>query len=92
MPISCIAEIRHTTLWQMTFAATSFRMLSTLKHVEVLSINGGRITDAGLQNLRRLPNLRMLNLVNTGVTTAGVEELRGALPPLRLIYRWDSRE
>jgi hypothetical protein len=69
----------------------TLRELSTLKYVEVLSINGGRITDAGLQCLSKLPNLRMLTLVDTGVTAAGVEKLRGALPPLRLISRRDYR-
>jgi hypothetical protein len=45
------------------------------------------ITDAGLERLRKLSELRALDVDHTKVTDAGVQGLRKALPNLRRVYR-----
>ena len=40
--------------------------------LQVLSLNGSRVTDAGLKHLNRLNQLRELNLFDTEVTDAGL--------------------
>lgn len=59
--------------------------LQGLKHVEVLSIRSHNVSDKGLMHLKALPHLMNLNLVNANVTDAGLEELREALPSLKLV-------
>ena len=44
-----------------------------------------KITDAGLQRLKVLKNLQWLYLGNTGVTDAGVNDLKMVLPQLRVL-------
>ena len=43
------------------------------------------MTDAGLEHLKGLTQLRVLNLANTKVTDAGLEHLKG-LTQLRMLY------
>jgi hypothetical protein len=62
--------------------------LSGLRHVEILNINSPNVTDEGLSYLVDLKRLQRLNLVRTRVTERGVEELRRAIPGLKII---DSR-
>jgi hypothetical protein len=43
------------------------------------------VTDAGLGHLSGLTRLKYLNLEGTGVTDAGVQDLRKALPTARIV-------
>ncbi len=43
------------------------------------------VTDAGLVHLKGLTNLRDLSVRETGVTDAGVRELRLALPKTKIV-------
>jgi hypothetical protein len=45
-----------------------------------------RVTDAGLVHLKELNNLSSLDLRNDQVTKAGINELKRALPSLRIIH------
>ena len=45
-----------------------------------LNLNGAKLTDAGLAQLATLDNLQQLQLVNSGVTSAGIKELKAKLP------------
>ena len=51
-----------------------------LEELEVLELQGTRITDAGLQHLAGVPSLKKLLLGRTKVSAQGVAELRRALP------------
>ena len=43
------------------------------------------MTDAGLEHLKELKQLKYLNLSGTNVTDDGVQDLQKALPSLRIV-------
>ena len=49
-----------------------------------------QVTDAGLEHLKGLANLRVLQLLNTKVTDAGLEHLKG-LTSLRDLHLWNTQ-
>jgi len=49
-----------------------------------LNINGTRITDAGLANLKHFPNLYYLDLSGTSVSSKGLDQLKS--PPLSHLF------
>jgi Leucine-rich repeat (LRR) protein len=49
-----------------------------------LDISDTKITDAGLEHLKKLKELSMLVLYSTQVTDGGVAKLQKALPNLRI--------
>ena len=51
----------------------------------MLYLNQTVVTDVGLGHLRGLKRLKYLNLEGTGVTDAGVQELRKALPNAKIV-------
>jgi len=60
-----------------------------LAKVTRLSLHRTQITDAGLKDLAKLQNLKVLDLSNTKITDAGVAKLQKALPFCRIDYRAD---
>lgn len=63
--------------------------LQGLHYVEVFSIKSDNVTDLGLAQLKCLPTLQSLHLVNTKTTEAGIRSLQASLPPLRRVTRDD---
>lgn len=59
---------------------------------ENLYLSNTRVTDAGLEHLRGLMQLRFLDLRGTQVTEAGVRELERALPNgFICALRWEAK-
>ena len=54
--------------------------LAKFKNLKILRLYDTQITDRGLENLKSLKELTMLNVEHTGVTSAAVESFRAALP------------
>jgi hypothetical protein len=58
-----------------------------LESLEVLTLSGSSITDAGLGRLSKLGRLKVLHVQDTMVTESGIAKLRKTLPnclvPLR---------
>jgi internalin A len=52
-----------------------------------LSLNGTKVTDAGLKELKELKELTSLDVVETAVTDAGINELKEALPDIRVLKK-----
>jgi hypothetical protein len=52
--------------------------------LDFLDLSNTRITDQGLQYLNGMTRLRILRIVETEVTDAGVAELQRALPGLKI--------
>ena len=50
----------------------------------MLLLDGTKVTDKGLKELVSLKSLRAVNLRKTGVTKAGVGQLKKALPACRI--------
>ena len=53
------------------------RVVGRFGQLEVLSLDGSHITDAGLAHLKRLKALRQLRLSHTEVSNVGLGHLRG---------------
>lgn len=68
------------------------RDLQGMKHVEMLSVRSANVTDAGLVELKKFPNLLELNLVDTQATDDGLAALRLAMPKLRRIHSRNSAD
>jgi hypothetical protein len=51
-----------------------------------LNLYRSRITNAGLDKLRRLSRLQLLDVRYSGVTNAGVDTIRAALPKCRVSF------
>src|ERR1700693_1879482 len=60
------------------------------KPVVAVDLNGTKITDAGLKQLKELKELRELNLADTKITDAGLKELKD-LKSLRTLCLWDTQ-
>jgi internalin A len=70
-----------------TFSNASLRSINKMKSLEVLSLNGNKgITDSGLDELRDLKNLKLLQLSRTSVTDQGVKRLKKRLPTVSITY------
>ena len=61
------------------------RGVGKIESLRVLHITGDTVTDAGLGQLKGLPNLGRLHLWGTQVTDAGVAELKKVLPNLAVM-------
>ena len=57
-----------------------------MRTLQKLTVGGSAITNEGLAPLRGLPELRELDIFCSRVTDSGIENLKIALPHLR-IYR-----
>jgi len=73
-----LRELYLSSCVQVTDAGLTH--LKGLTNLRLLMLGHTRVTDAGLENLKGLTRLRRLNLVSTGVTDAGVQALKKALP------------
>ena len=62
----------------------AWRNLKGLSNLSQLDLDDTKITDAGLVHLKELTKLTFLTLRGTMVTDAGVNQLRQALPGLRI--------
>jgi hypothetical protein len=60
------------------------RHLSNLRCLQRLILAGCPITDKGLSHLKRCTKLKSLDVSQTKITSAGMTELRKALPDLRI--------
>jgi hypothetical protein len=58
--------------------------IGRLGHLLRLDLAGTQVTDAGLDHLASLPQLRQLNVSGTAVTPDAVARLRESLPNLRV--------
>jgi hypothetical protein len=57
-----------------------------MKRLRVLGLARTGITDAGLKYLAAIKSLREVYVFPTKVTDSAVDELKGALPGVRVIY------
>lgn len=62
-----------------------------MPHLSLLNINGAKITDRGLAALTRLPALRNLHVVGTGVSSETVATMQRTFPSLR-VYNQEIRQ
>jgi hypothetical protein len=58
----------------------SIKRLKDMNALEELSLDSSKVTDASIDTLGGLKNLRTLHLGRTGITEAGREKLRSLLP------------
>jgi hypothetical protein len=58
-----------------------------LTQLQNLDLNGTRVTDAGLEHLQRLKQLRDLHIIGTACTADGEEKFKQALPHCAIFGR-----
>jgi hypothetical protein len=63
--------------------ASLARRMERFPNLHILILEGPKVTDASLPHLKRLKQLRTINLRNTKVTDKGKLELQNELPNLR---------
>ena len=82
--LAALCELRSLRALDLSCTPVTDAGLATiaeLRGLRVLDLNGTRVSDAGLRRLEALTGLRRLDLASCpGVTDAGVERLRKALP------------
>ena len=60
--------------------------IAKLTGLEVLHLDGTRVTDEGIDDLAKITSLRLLSLQRTATSDAGVAQLRRALPNCEIQY------
>ena len=81
----------YAELRMVLFAGEVFpvKHLRTLKQLEKLYLDGTHVTDAALADLKEMSSLKNIDLRRTGVSFAGSDRLRRALPKTGV---WWSRD
>ena len=59
-----------------TYASEFFAYVQTHKTQKMLTLDSGKITDAGLRELKELKGLQQLSLYSERITDAGLRELK----------------
>ena len=82
-----ISTLRRLSLDDTRISELGISHLATLPNLEYLSLYGCPVLDGSINDLRKLTSLQSLNLCRTGITEAGAERLRVALPKCRVEVR-----
>ena len=82
---------RHTRLQKLWLSSTGVTDaglidLQSMKRLRVLGLARTGITDAGLKHLASIKSLREVYFFPTKVTDGAVDDLKAALPGVRVIY------
>ena len=82
---------RHARLQKLWLSSTGVTdagliNLQSMKRLRVLGLARTGITDAGLKHLAAIKSLREVYIFPTKVTDGAVDELKAALPGVRVIY------
>jgi Leucine-rich repeat (LRR) protein len=86
-PIGTLHELRELNLSGTQISARGLEKLSRLAKLEKLDLHGAkRIGDDAIAHLKALPRLRWVDLKDTGVTSAGSETLRSAMPQCTILW------
>jgi acetyl esterase len=65
----------------------TLEILSQIKSLEVLTLSQARFSAAAISNLKDLPNLKRLELLNIEIPDASVEDLNALLPNVKVTWR-----
>ena len=91
--IALLAPLSEQIAWlklggtKITDAA--LKEISKLKNLNKIHLEHTAVSDAGISNLKNLPYLEYVNLVDTKVTDAGLKDI-AAMKGLKSIYVWQS--
>ena len=83
-----VLHTRLQRLWLSNTGVTDAGLieLQSMKRLRVLGLARTGITDAGLKHLAAIKSLREVYIFPTKVTDGAVDELKSALPGVRVIY------
>jgi hypothetical protein len=82
--IKGLTQLKTLVLLQTQVTDDGLLKLSTLTHLKDLTLFYDKITDAGLQHLNDLPSLEHLTVDGDNITVGGVEQLKLAMPTLKV--------
>jgi Leucine rich repeat len=81
-----LPNLKDLSLFRTRVTDEGLALLGGMKNLQKLILGDGPITDRGLAYLRGLTDLRELDLVAIRVSDARIEELKAALPHLKIVY------
>jgi hypothetical protein len=84
------AQIVNLKLTSMPAGDEALETITGFKQLEVLDLNGTKISGKGLEKLTSLEHLEQITLSNTQVTAPQLEQLAKA-PALRKVYIWRTK-
>ena len=79
-------EIRTKKNPPKTIDDKIFQILEPIsQHIVVLNLSNSQVSEAGLNNLHKFPNLKQVSLEKTGLSEAAIEILKKKFPNLEII-------
>lgn len=85
-PLVAVTTLKELYLQNCGTADPDLKIIAQMSGLEALAITDSPITDEGLAQLHGLKRLHRLNLAHTGVTAAGVAQLKAALPDCTVFH------
>ncbi len=82
--LRALPRLKKLSLFKTLITDRGLVDLKELPSLERLSLDDTQVGDEGLRHLSQCPNLKYLSVWHTQVTPAGIEELRKALPGLKV--------
>lgn len=81
------APLVSLNLTECQISGAHLKVISPLRKLQELHLNGTPVGDAELEILKAYDFLKVLDLSGTNVTPSGVESLRQSLPDTKVIYQ-----
>lgn len=75
-------QISATDAWREQVAA----MHGLLRHLQRIGLSRTAVTDDAIESLSQIESLRLINLQNTNVSEAAIEQLKKSLPKCEIKY------
>jgi hypothetical protein len=81
-----LANLRNLSLFETRITDDGLAEVAAMKKLEKLTLGGRAISDRGVEQLRGMPKLFSLELFHTRVSAAEADDLRAAMPHLRVLH------
>jgi hypothetical protein len=85
-----MAEVRSLTFWETDLSNKGLSIIASLPRLEKLTINGGSVSDSGLESLSQNQILRKLHFINLNLSNEGLIVLQ-SIPNLDYVTVYSGR-
>ncbi len=75
---------------KMPVSDSEMAILNKFTNLEKLYLNGSKITDKGLLELKNLPHLKEISLSSTTVGSKGIRQFIAQIPSIQKIFIWNA--
>lgn len=83
--LKALTNLQELELLRTEITDAGLANLRGLTGLQTLGLSLTKVSDAGLMHLRELTNLKWLDLMGTSVTEQGTQELKKAIPTLKIL-------